>query len=204
MIWPDRWKWAAAEDPWPRVLKAEQTPSVTHFSGSLHSSPMLETRNEQRELNPVHLKEEVPVSQMTLNIEPKKGRMPEDRRPETRPEADSLVHHPGIERGWEAMSVHWNAPETTHAPLYYEEISLERGGYSRGYFQPIFSGAQFVGTTILLPGLMTIDPPTQRQYELGEARPGSLAPYQVRHPEWTLKAVAVQAAVVTGFAYIIP
>ncbi len=203
VLWPDRWAWAAAADPWPRVFQAEAAPSAIVHAGSLHC-PAGQVLSSPAEINPARLAEDVPVSQMTLSIQPKSGRMPTDRRPEAIPQQRVQQHLPGTERGWNMAQVHWSAPETTHAPLYFEEISLERGGYSRGYLQPVYSGVRFVTTAALLPGLMTIDPPNSTQYELGEVRPGSVAPYSVRRPEWTVKAIAVQAGTVLGFSYIIP
>lgn len=195
---------AVEKDPWTRVLQIEHMPSVTCYTGSLHCPPVIEYRASDESVNQVRLQADPPVARMQLKTQPKAGRMPEERMSKSPTEQPVLAHIPGTERGWEGRGVHWNAPQTTHAPLYFEEIALERSGYSRGYLQPFVSGVEFFTTVPLLPGLMTIDPPMSTQYELGEIRPGSPAPYMGRKPEWTYQAVAVELATVLGFAFIIP
>lgn len=193
---------AYEKNPFQNVLIYEAMPNV-----SQHVGPRCETNVEYRntvpELNQVHLKKDVPVAEMRLSTAPEPGRMPEARsfRKEAGP---VLVHVPGTTRGWCPQQMHWNASEATHAPLYFEDIALERSGYSRGYLQPFVSGVKFFTTVPLLPGLMTIDPPLSTEYALGEVEPGSIVPYTAREPEWTYKAIAVEAGAVLGLAFLIP
>ena len=44
-----------------------------------------------------------------------------------------------------------------HAPLYFEEVGLERFGQHRGVWQPLVSGARFYSKVPLLPYLSTVD-----------------------------------------------
>lgn len=204
LLWPNRWAWEAARDPWPNVLNAENAQSMSEYHGSLHSHPLIEDRANGDAKNSVQLLKDLPVSEMILNIRPTAGRMPQERSGPLGQEQPVLAHSGPTERGWNASEVYWNAPQTTHAPLYFEENSLERAGYSRGYVQPVVSGLKFFTTAAFLPGLMTIDPPNSVQYELGEDRPGSIVAYSTRVPEWTVKAIAVQTGAVLGLSILIP
>ncbi len=195
---------ARQKNPWLNVLDAEHVPSAAHFPGSLHADPNVEWRTQDPDHNRIRLSTDVPVAKMTLKTQPSSGRMPAERTRESRDAEPALAHVPGTERGWDTLAVHWNAPQTTHAPLYFEEIALERSGYTRGYLQPLVSGIEFITTVPLLPGLMTLDPPLSTQYELGEIRPGTPTPYMGRQPEWTYHALAVEIAFVTGLAFLIP
>lgn len=195
---------AREKNPWPNVLDAEHVPAAIHFPGSLHADANVEWRTQSPDHNQIRLSSDVPVADMTLKTQPTSGRMPDERMRESRKAEPALAHVPGTERGWDTTAVHWNAPQTTHAPLYFEEIALERSGYSRGYLQPLVSGIEFFTTVPLLPGLMTLDPPLSTQYELGEIRPGTPTPYMGRQPEWTYHALAVEIAFVTGLAFLIP
>jgi len=193
---------AYEKNPYNQVLEYEAMPNV-----SLHAGPHCETNVEHRdhvpELNRVRLSEDLPVAEMRISTAPKPGRMPEARSEQQEP-AMALVHVPGTTRGWCPQQMHWNASEATHAPLYFEEIALERSGYSHGYLQPFVSGINFFATVPLLPGLMTIDPPLSTEYALGEVEPGSIVPFTARDPEWTYKAIAVEAGAVLGLAFLIP
>lgn len=103
------------------------------------------------------------------------------------------------------QEVSWAAPATCHRPLYFEEVNLERYGFSQfGYLQPVASAAHFFATVPLLPYKMTLDPPCECIYTLGHHRPGSCVPYRIHQLPLQLDAAAVEAGVVTGLVFLIP
>jgi hypothetical protein len=108
-------------------------------------------------------------------------------------------------RAWAMTQYHWKASGMCHKPLYFEEVALERYGHSTGPFsQPLVSGAHFFGSLVVLPYKMGIDPPGECKYALGYYRPGSCAPYIVPGVPITGRAVANQAAFVSGLIWLFP
>jgi hypothetical protein len=107
-------------------------------------------------------------------------------------------------RPWPELVFEWEAPGTCHKPLYFQEVNLERYGWTFPLAQPVVSAAHFFGRVPALPYLMTVDPPLRCVYTLGHYRPGSCVP-----PSWQIVpfdplAAAVQGGVVTGLVYLIP
>jgi hypothetical protein len=101
----------------------------------------------------------------------------------------------------------WDAPATCNNPLYFEEVNLERHGYSPRYlrvFQPVVSGAEFFATVPTLPYQMTATPPWERVYTLGEYRPGSCVPYQINYPPWSTAGGLAEAGTAVGLIFLIP
>jgi len=199
------WRSPIGVDPWIDVFQAENSASATFFGEKRSKENDDYHRTLQGNLNSKLLADDCPVTQMSLNVQPEPGRMPEQRGLSS----DSNLSATGkysadIDRDWRDCLVHWNASEASHGPLYFEEANLERHGYSRGYWQPVFSGVHFFSTAPLLPGLMTLDRPFSLQYELGESRVGSCTPYRARKTPWTAKSLLVEFAVVTGISFIIP
>ncbi len=200
---PESWRSPIGIDPWIAVFQAENRSNATFFGEKQPENSELNQQDLLRDLNAGLLAEDQPVPQMNLNVEPKPGRMPQQRGvPSNSPDANKPLPIAG--RNWRDCLVHWNASEATHGPLYFEEVNLERHGYSRGYFQPVVSGLRFFTTAPLLPGLMTIDRPFSLQYELGEERVGSCTPFRSRKTPWNTRAMLVQIGVVTGTSFIIP
>ncbi|MGC3971988.1 MAG: hypothetical protein QM775_32995 [Pirellulales bacterium] len=108
-------------------------------------------------------------------------------------------------RAWAMTQYHWKASGMCHKPLYFEEVGLERYGHSTGPFsQPLVSGAHFFGSVLVLPYKMGIDPPTECKYALGYYRPGSCAPYIIPGVPITGRAIANQAALVSGLIWLWP
>lgn len=92
--------------------------------------------------------------------------------------AGQRKHWLGAGRGWSPNEFCWTAPGLMHRPLYFEEINLERYGYSQGCLQPALSVATFAGNVALLPYQMTLDHPCCPIYSLGYDRPGDCVPYR--------------------------
>jgi hypothetical protein len=130
--------------------------------------------------------------------------LPDDAAAEHFARLGSVRHGPGTNRDWDMVPYWWNAPALCHSPLYYEEINLERYGYSHGLLQPAFSAAHFFGVTLSMPYLMTASPPRDCQYTLGHYRPGSYAPAHLYRPPFSLRAGAAQAAAVSGLMFLAP
>lgn len=104
-----------------------------------------------------------------------------------------------------AREANWEAPATCHYPLYFEEVNLERYGYSHfGCLQPVASAAHFFGTVPLLPYKMTLHPSRECLYTLGHYRPGSCVPYRINQLPLRLSAAAVEGLVVTSAVFLIP
>ncbi|NQU21562.1 MAG: hypothetical protein HQ567_09780 [Candidatus Nealsonbacteria bacterium] len=108
-------------------------------------------------------------------------------------------------RGWSYCMYQWEASGLCHRPLYFEEVNLERYGYSRfSAAQPVISGARFFATVCTLPYQMTTQPPREHVYTLGYYRPGSCAPYQVHRPPLEPKAGAIEGGVIAGLIFAVP
>ena len=107
-------------------------------------------------------------------------------------------------REWKPDRKYWAAAATCHLPLYFQDASLERYGYSMeqrfgsvGRFlsyplddprqskqrnqiiQPLFSIGLFAAQIALLPYNMIMDPPWEAEYDLGYYRPGDRVPTDV-------------------------
>ena len=107
-------------------------------------------------------------------------------------------------REWQPNRKYWSAAATCHLPLYFQDASLERYGYSmeqrfgragrymsfplddprqsnqrNQLVQPIFSVGLFAAQIALLPYNMIMDPPWEAEYDLGYYRPGDKVPTDV-------------------------
>lgn len=107
-------------------------------------------------------------------------------------------------REWEPNRKYWAAAATCHLPLYFQDASLERYGYSmeqrfgpagrylsyplddprqskqrNQLIQPMFSAALFAFQVGMLPYNLIMDPPWEAEYDLGYYRPGDRVPTDV-------------------------
>jgi hypothetical protein len=117
----------------------------------------------------------------------------------------TLLHVMGTSRDWAVMDFRWVAPAVAHHPLYFEDVNLERYGYSWGLLQPAVSAAHFFGNLLTLPYHTVSTPPCECVYGLGFERPGNCAPYF--HPRCLPldpHAAAAEAATVAGLILVIP
>lgn len=144
------------------------------------------------------------IRDLTLDIRPEEGELPRDFAAAKFLDAGEVRHVPGINRPWPLYEFSWEASAVCHRPLYFEEVNLERYGYSYGFLQPILSGAHFFGRVPALPYLMTAEPHRDCVYTLGHYPPGSYAPYHIHYPPISLRAAAVEAAVISGLIFAIP
>ena len=145
-----------------------------------------------------------PIGQLTVDTAPQPGEMPEDLAAAKFAQAGQVSHLFGTNRPWNLYALWWESPALCHQPLYFEEINLERYGYSHGVAQPMVSAAHFFGTIPALPYLMAANPPRECVYTLGHYLPGSCAPYHVYYPPLSLKGAVVEAGVLTGLFFVLP
>jgi hypothetical protein len=113
-------------------------------------------------------------------------------------------HSTGTHRGWAGMAYYWDASHLAHQPLYFQDVNLERHGYSHGLVQPVVSAARFAGQFVLWPYALGARPHHEVEYTLGECRPGSDVPYVRDRPQPSSAGAALEAAVVTGLIFAVP
>jgi hypothetical protein len=144
------------------------------------------------------------IAEISLDIRPPTGELPPNRAETQFAALTPRTHLPGTHRPWMGTAKYWEASLLAHQPVYFEDVNLERNGYSYGIAQPLVSAAKFYATLPALPYLMTAYPTHEAYYVLGESRPGSRAPYVHERPPLRLDAAAVEAGVVTGLFFVIP
>ncbi|HMO86201.1 MAG TPA: hypothetical protein PKC18_14895 [Lacipirellulaceae bacterium] len=107
--------------------------------------------------------------------------------------------------GWGETNHQWSATRLCHRPLYFEQVNLERYGYTVSpLLQPAISGAHFFLTIPALPYKMVAQPPRECVYTLGYYRAGSPAPRRWHHMTWDPTAATVEGLLVTGLVFLIP
>ena len=106
---------------------------------------------------------------------------------------------------WEWTTVKWKAPNTFSNPRYFEDRMLERHGHqSSERLQPLLSGARFFATIPMIPYLMAVSEPQEKEYTLGYYRTGSDVPSLRQRPPYERRGVLSEAAVVTGLFLLVP
>jgi hypothetical protein len=145
-----------------------------------------------------------PLQSVDTNISTGAGTMPRDYATSRFAEAGEIVHCMGFSRAEVESLVFWEAPALAHRPLYFEEVNLERHGFSIGIFQPALSAAHFFGRVPALPYLMHAENDKQSRYTLGHYRPGSPAPYELYVPPFSVRGSMAQTIAVIGLMYAIP
>ncbi len=144
-----------------------------------------------------------PITQVTINAALPAGVLPGDaaQPASTTPQ----VVDPRLWCGWADTMFQWSATALCHRPLYFEQVNLERYGYTVcPLLQPAISGAHFFLTIPTLPYKMAAQCPRECVYTLGYYRAGSPAPRRWHHVNWDPTAATVQGLVVTGLVFLIP
>jgi hypothetical protein len=144
------------------------------------------------------------IAELTANIAIGSADLPPSSPRDANNGPAPRIHGPGTHRAWNGMNFYWDASQLAHQPLYFEDVNLERNGYSCGIGQPFVSAARFFGRIPLLPYALAVHPHHEVQYALGESRPGSSAPYVHVRPPLSGQGALAQAAVVTGLFFLIP
>ncbi len=143
-----------------------------------------------------------PISSLGTNITPQGGRLPTDYAKTALPAQRVVAPQQVSDGAWTGF--HWEAPGTSNQPLYFENIPLERHGYSLGLAQPFASAAHFVGNTAILPYRMAAEPPHNSIYTLGHERPGTPTPLRYYRPPLSVRGGIAQAGAVTGLIFLLP
>lgn len=137
-----------------------------------------------------------PISELTTNIAPSQGALPEDY---------PMVASPGQPRAFAPCLYTWTASGLYHKPLYFEDVGLERYGHSCcPCLQPIVSGARFFGTVLVVPYEMGLEPPCEDIYTLGYYRPGSCAPYILDPIPLSVRGALFEAGAWVGGVFLFP
>jgi hypothetical protein len=145
-----------------------------------------------------------PMSSLTTNIAFPEGALPSNVALECAIDM-GVVNDPRLQFGWSQFDFHWAATCLCHRPLYFEDVNAERYGYTVSrFFQPVISGAKFFLTIPALPYKMTVDPPHECIYTLGNYRPGSCAPWRWNHLPLKLTAAAVEVGTIAGLIVLLP
>jgi hypothetical protein len=147
------------------------------------------------------LDQDRPIGQLTTNIAPPSGKLPTDLAGEKfQGEFPAWLARP-----WAETAYLWDAPDLCYGPLRYEEVNLERFGYSHcPIVQPAISAAHFFCATLALPYNMTVHPHGECIYPLGHYRPGSPVPYRHIRPEPSLLAASAEVGTIAGLILLIP
>ncbi len=174
-------------NPEPSLQPTEVVPSPTPTHPNVSRNPTLDADR--------------PIGAITTKVAPPTGKLPTDLA------ADQFRgEYPAyLPRGWEDTVYFWDAPSMCIGPLRYEEVNLERYGYSHCVaIQPVMSGLHFLGSTLALPYSMTVRHPGSCIYPLGHYRPGSPAPYRHIWPEARPVAASVECLTIAGLILLIP
>jgi len=181
-----------AEQPQPEPFS--RTPPVESPESS--RQPAVESLSAVEQLQP--------LQDVVLRIAPEAGELPGDRAQTFFADAGRTFHEMGTSRETAEWLFHWEAPAMRYRPLYFEEINLERYGYTVGWMQPAVSAAHFFGRIPALPYLMVSENARQCRYALGHGRPGDCVPFYCHRAPLRLDAAALEAAVVAGAIIAFP
>lgn len=183
----------------------EAVPNVEYHGSTLIEGGPIDRGGSLEDAKIIEGDETRSIQQVSIDITPPEGDLPEDRAEQKFAGLPEQVQVPGTHRQWCGTSFYWNASLLNHQPLYFEDQNLERHGFSRGcIMQPVVSGVKFFGTLPALPYLMAAAPPQETSFTLGQSRPGSHACYVSQRPRLGLDAAAVESAAVVGLIFLIP
>ena len=108
-------------------------------------------------------------------------------------------------RSFPEVTLAWEPTNFYYYPLYFSDPALERYGHTYPpAIQAAASIARFGTQLVLLPYQMTITPPGKPEYPLGYYRPGEYAPKLHYQIPLNAHAAVTEAAVMTGFFFVIP
>ncbi|MCA9237535.1 MAG: hypothetical protein KDA44_18805 [Planctomycetales bacterium] len=150
-----------------------------------------------------------PIGELSVNTALPAGLLPTAQQDEQLPVAPyaPVIDDDRRLDAWSIHNVHWAATNMRHRPLYFEEVNLERYGYTIGpCVQPIISGAHFFLVVPALPYKIAVAPQDTCQYTLGDYRPGDCVPRCWHRPQCgTDGAGAVaEAATAVALVFLIP
>ena len=128
-----------------------------------------------------------------------------NQRMKESPDEEALVEQGSLDRNHSMIPVYWQAANTYHNPLYFEDPGLERTGHSfSDVVQPFVSVGRFGAQFVALPYTIALDPVCKRETPLGHYRPGECAPKRHLALPINASAAATAAATYTGIVFLIP
>ncbi len=145
-----------------------------------------------------------PINAMSALTAPVAGELPKNYAAARFAREGEVTHRMGFSRANLETTMMWEAPASSHRPLYFEDINLERHGYKVPVFQPALSAAHFFGHLPLLPYMMVSDKHRDPQYTLGHYRPGDYAPYSLYVRRFRIDASAAELATAAAFIFAFP
>lgn len=145
------------------------------------------------------------IDRLTVNVRPTEGELPPDHASAKFEEKGRVVQRMGASRHWMMYEFNWEASALMSRPVYFEDVNLERYGYSHGLLlEPLFSAGHFFLRVPFIPYMRGANPPLKRIYALGYGRPGTYFPYYLHRPPFSLRGVVQEAACAVGLVYILP
>lgn len=120
-----------------------------------------------------------PLNQITTDVRPPAGAMPDDAA--ARLFDSEPILQGSRERGFGNTVFFWEASNLMHRPLYFEQAYVERYGYNYRVLQPVVSGVEFYTDVAFLPFKAVGNIHRPYVYALGPARPGARG---VPNPRW--------------------
>ena len=161
-----------------------------------------------------------PLASLKATLERTEGKLPQNLAASRMADADLILHSTDECRPWIVTACQWDAPDTCHLPLLFEEPNLERMGYGEsgfvgvfdgddcpwtpGCLQPLLSGAHFFGSLAVVPYQCGYQPACEPVSTLGVDRPGSPVCYRRHLVPLSLQGAVYQAGFVTGLVFFIP
>jgi hypothetical protein len=144
------------------------------------------------------------VAEMTVDISLPTGILP--RNVAAARTTKAPLHVDGRLIGqWGMTEQRWSATNLQYKPLYFEDVNLERYGYtSCRVMQPLISAARFFATIPALPYKMVLQRPCRPIFALGHHRSGSRVPWHWQRLPLQVRAGLVEAGVVVGLIFLIP
>ncbi len=145
-----------------------------------------------------------PIGAVTASIAAPAGELPVNQAAPVFAQAGVVAAPVNASHNWPTFTYAWEASAVPHNPLWFEDVNLERYGYTHGILQPWISGGRFFINVVFLPYHIVAEPPGTLEYPLGYYRPGDAAPpvRQIK-PVKPLAAVA-EAAFIIGMIIILP
>ncbi len=145
-----------------------------------------------------------PILKISIDIQPSEGELPPDHATPKFDKHRIVSQASNATRHWKDFEFNWEAPVLAHRPLYFEDVNLERYGYTAGILQPAVSTVHFLSRFVASPYLWGAEHSRELDYSFGHYRPGSCAPYHVHRFPVSLKGGVSGAATSVGLIFVLP
>ncbi|MGQ0634347.1 MAG: hypothetical protein ACT4QC_07045 [Planctomycetaceae bacterium] len=144
------------------------------------------------------------VGQLRARITPPEGDFPIDHATPHFAQYPTYLHGLGATRGFAAVPWSWEPTAVCYAPLWFQDINLERYGLNYGCLQTAVSAVKFYADCALLPYKLVAESPCDCVYTLGYDRPGNCVPYRCYRLPWRTDAALFIGGVATGLIFLAP